>query len=174
MSENRPWYREPMVWLVIGLPLLAVCYGLVTLYLAIVNRDGMVVDDYYERGLEINQLLDRDRAATRLGLRAQLQLDAATGAVVVRLTTASSASEKLPESVKLRWMHATRSGYDQTEQLVRSRDGAYRSAIPTLVPGHWYVRLEAQDWRLQGSMHMPGDSSLAMNATTAAGGSGVH
>ena len=174
MSENRPWYQEPMVWLIIGLPFLAVCYGLVTLYLAIVDRDGMVVDDYYERGLEINQFLDRDHAATRLGLKAQLHLDAATGAVVVRMTTTSPASEKLPETIKLHWMHATRSGYDQTEQLVLSRDGAYRAAIPTLVPGHWYVRLEAQNWRLQGSMHMPGDMSLVMDATTRSSGPTVH
>ncbi len=39
---NRPWYREPMVWLVIGIPLAAVIGGLVTLGLAIRGGDTVV------------------------------------------------------------------------------------------------------------------------------------
>lgn len=164
MSEHRPWYREPFVWLIIGLPLTAVVAGLSTLYIAVVTRDGMVSDDYYQHGLEINQSLDRDRAAARLGLKAQLHLDAATESVVVRLATVSRAT--LPKTIKLYWMYATRSGYDRTEQLELSRDGAYRAEIPVLIPGHWYVRIEAQDWRLQGAMHMPEDTALALSAAT--------
>jgi hypothetical protein len=38
----RPWYREPMVWLVIGIPLAAVIGGLVTLGLAIQGGDALV------------------------------------------------------------------------------------------------------------------------------------
>lgn len=163
MSENRPWYREPFVWLIIGLPLTAVVAGLSTLYIAVVTRDGMVTDDYYQHGLEINQSLDRDRAAARLGLKAQLHLDAATGSVVVRFVEAAPA-ETLPNTITLYWMYATRAGHDHTEQLVLSRDGAYRATIPALLPGHWYVRIEAQDWRLQGSMHMPEDTGLALTA----------
>ena len=39
---NRPWYSEPMVWLVIGIPLAAVIGGLVTLGLAIRGGDTVV------------------------------------------------------------------------------------------------------------------------------------
>jgi hypothetical protein len=166
MSGNRPWYREPLVWLIIGLPLTAVVAGLTTLYIAVVTRDGMVTDDYYQHGLAINQYLDRDHAAARLGLKAQLHLDAATASVVVRFVeTAPGVS--LPDSIALHWMYATRSGHDHTEKLVKWRDGAYRAAIPTLLSGHWYVRIEAQDWRLQGSMHMPEDSGLSLAAPNA-------
>jgi hypothetical protein len=170
MSEIRPWYREPLVWLIIGLPLTAVVAGLSTLYIAVVTRDGMVSDDYYQRGLAINQSLDRDRAATRLGLKAQLHLDAATGSVVVRFAEAATATA-LPKTITLYWMYATHSGHDHTEQLVQSRDGAYRAVTPALVPGHWYVRIEAQDWRLQGSMHMPRDTGLTLTAAAPSSGS---
>lgn len=163
MSENRPWYREPFVWLIIGLPLTAVVAGLSTVYIAVVTRDGMVTDDYYEHGLEINQSLDRDRAAARLGLKAQLHMDAATGSVVVRFVETAPGTA-LPGTISLNWMHATRAGHDQSQQLVLARDGAYRAPIPALVPGHWYVRIEAQDWRLQGSMHMPEDSGASFAA----------
>jgi uncharacterized protein len=165
MSENRPWYREPFVWLIIALPLTAVIAGLTTLYIAVVTRDGMVADDYYQRGLEINRFLDRDRAAARLGLKAQLHLDAATESVVVRFVETVPGA-MLPKTITLHWMYATRSGHDRTEQLVLARDGAYRAEIPELVPGHWYVRIEAQDWRLQGSMRMPEDTGLALSAAT--------
>lgn len=40
---SRPWYREPMVWLVIGIPLAAVIGGLVTLGLAIQGGDALVI-----------------------------------------------------------------------------------------------------------------------------------
>lgn len=163
MSEQRPWYREPFVWLIIGLPLTAVVAGLSTLYIAVVTRDGMVTDDYYQHGLAINQSLDRDHAATRLGLKAQLHLDAATGSVVVRFVEAAPGAT-LPKTITLAWLYATRSGYDHTEQLVLARDGAYRAPVPALVPGHWYVRIEAQDWRLQGSMHMPEDTGVSLAA----------
>ena len=39
---GRPWYREPMVWLVISIPLAAVIGGLVTLGLAIRGGDTVM------------------------------------------------------------------------------------------------------------------------------------
>ncbi|TAK53620.1 MAG: hypothetical protein EPO25_09960 [Gammaproteobacteria bacterium] len=39
---SRPWYREPMVWLVIAIPFAAVIGGLVTLGLAIRGGDALV------------------------------------------------------------------------------------------------------------------------------------
>jgi hypothetical protein len=44
--------------------------------------------------------------------------------------------------------------------LIRTPDGSYRSAFPELAPGHWYVQIEAQDWRLQGSLRVPAEAQL--------------
>ena len=76
MVPTRAWYREPLVWLLISFPLTAVIAGFFTLYLAIISKDGLVVDDYYQRGKEINMSLARDRAAARHGLHASVTLDA--------------------------------------------------------------------------------------------------
>ena len=69
---KKPWYREPFVWLVILFPASAVIGGMITISLAISSDDGLVVDDYYKRGLEINRTLERDKAAARHGIQATL------------------------------------------------------------------------------------------------------
>ena len=167
MSENRPWYREPLVWLIIGLPLTAVIGGLTTYYIAYTTRDGLVVDDYYQKGKEINKSLARDDAAARLGLSGGLKLDAASQKVVLQLEARHA--ELLPTSVKLSWLYATKSGLDQTQILHREADGRYRAGFPELAPGHWYVQLEAQDWRLEGSLHVPADTRVTFQALSHAG-----
>ena len=76
-TEIRVWYREPFVWMVISFPLAAVIAGTITIYLAIVSFDGLVVDNYYQRGLEINKVLDRESfaLANGLSLNAEYQSD---------------------------------------------------------------------------------------------------
>ena len=61
--------------MLISFPLAAVVGGFVTLYLAIVSYDGLIVDDYYKRGLEINRVLDRERQAQALGLDLTVVVD---------------------------------------------------------------------------------------------------
>lgn len=168
MNANRAWYREPLVWLIISFPLAAVIAGFFTLYLAIISKDGLVVDDYYQKGKEINLSLARDHAAARHGLRADVTLDAAKQNVVVRLS--ATRGRPLPDRLNLRWLHATRAGFDHTQMLIRSPDGSYRSAFPELAPGHWYVQIEAQDWRLQGSLRIPADTRLDLKPVDIASG----
>lgn len=167
MKTNRAWYREPLVWFLISFPLTAVIAGFFTLYLAILSKDGLVVDDYYQKGKEINRSLERDQAAARHGLRAVVQHDAATRQVIVQLSVRQGA--RLPDKLELHWLHATRDGFDQNQWLVRSSDGRYRTTFPELAPGHWYVQLEAQDWRLQGSLRIPGEVHLELVPTASAG-----
>lgn len=159
INDNRPWYHEPMVWLIIALPATAVVVGLSMYYIAYQTRDGLVVDDYYRNGKEINKSLERDRRAADLGLDGRLVMDAATNTVQVEIRSAKGA---LPATLGLRWLHATRAGFDRSQELVQSGQGHYRAVIPELAPGHWYVQVEAQDWRLQGSLHAPGEMRLEL------------
>lgn len=168
MNTSRAWYREPLVWLLISFPLTAVIAGFFTLYLAIISKDGLVVDDYYQKGKEINKSLARDQAAAQHGLRASVTLDAARQEVSVRLSAAKG--WPLPDTLSVRWLHATRAGFDRTQMPVRSPDGGYRSTFPDLAPGHWYVQVEAQDWRLQGSLQVPTETRLDLKPADAAVG----
>ena len=77
MSNGVRWYREPFVWLLIAFPATAVIVGFTLLGLAIYSDDGMVEDDYYRKGKEINRVLARDQAAAKHGLESTLAFDTA-------------------------------------------------------------------------------------------------
>lgn len=165
MLQPRSWYREPLVWMLIAIPLTAVIVGLTMLVIANRTHDGLVVDDYYKKGKEINMVLARDQAAARRGLRGDGHLNAAAQSVELNLTAA--AAESLPEEIRLRWLHATRSGHDRDQLLMRGPRGRYAAAFPDLAPGHWYVQVEALDWRLQGSLHIPQEVRFELKALVA-------
>lgn len=148
MTENnqRKWYLEPYVWLLIALPLSAVIGGMITLRYAIVSNDGLVVDDYYKRGLEINRTLDRDHAAVKHGLKSTLQLNPETGQA--RIILESKSTYSLPDSLDVSFLYSTRAGHDIQTRLKRVAGNIYDGTIPKLIRGHWYIQIEADDWRL--------------------------
>ena len=56
-SPALPWWRYAHVWLIISGPAIVVVAGFVTLWLAIRTPDPVVEEDYYQRGLKINETL---------------------------------------------------------------------------------------------------------------------
>ena len=162
-APARPWYHEPFVWLLVVLPFTAVVGSFVSLALAVHSDDGLVEDDYYRQGMAINRMLDRDKAAAAEGLTGTVELDAAQHELRVRLTARQAMA--LPDNIQLKMRHATRASFDRSLILPRQADGSYRAPLPEFVPGHWDVQLTAQDWRLTGSLFMPGDNHLVMRPT---------
>lgn len=156
MEQNNTksvWYREPFVWLVLFFPALAVVAGFITLRLAIVSDDGLVVDDYYKKGKEINLVLARDEAAVTRGYTGALRLDYPQNELSLALKARDGSAP--PEQVSLKWLHATRGGNDQQVLLARGADGLYRAPAPKLAAGNWHLQIEAQDWRLTGALTVP-------------------
>ena len=147
-SHQKPstWYREPLVWLVIMIPFAAVVMGAVMLTLAVSTFDGLVTDDYYQKGLQINRSLERDALAASYELTGEVALGAPGQAVEVSL--AGNAQFRAPEIVNLRLIHATRSGLDRNLVLRRVATGRYVASGPRLEPGNWYLQVDAGGWRL--------------------------
>lgn len=163
-APKSVWYREPLVWMVIAIPFTAVAMGVLILVLAIRSDDGLVVDDYYRQGKQINRVLARDRAAAARGVQGRVELDDARQQVLIRLTATDPAA--IPDPVELKFLHATRGGFDKIMVLARDADGAYRAPLPTLAPGRWNLQLSAQDWRLTGTLGVPGESTIALQPVT--------
>jgi uncharacterized protein len=151
-TQQKPWYVQPWVWLLIALPATAVIGSMVSLYLAVTTSDGLVVDDYYTRGKAINRDLARDRAAQNHRLEARFDIDMAGNRV--RLTLESQ-DYVPPREVKLSFLHPTRPHHDQHVMLEQVGEGQYAAGIGELGRGKWYIQLEADDWRLSGRMQMP-------------------
>lgn len=144
------WYREPYVWLLIFFPFSAIVGGIVTTWLAVQSSDGLVVDDYYKRGLEINRTMERDRAAERYGLEAEMLFEADSARA--RIHIRSNESYSPPGTIKVSFLHATRAGYDKHGELTRIAPDIYQTDMPNLIRGQWYILLEAEDWRLLESL----------------------
>ena len=53
VDQKSSWYRMPLVWMLILIPGSAVIMGVVMIWLAISNEDGLVADDYYKQGKTI-------------------------------------------------------------------------------------------------------------------------
>jgi len=152
LAQQKPWYVQPWVWLLIAVPATAVIVGMALLYFAITTNDGLVVDDYYTRGKAINLDLARDRAAQVHGLEARIDIDMAGNRVSLTL---KSQNYVPPREMKLSILHPTQPHHDQQVMLEQVGEGQYTAGIGELGRGKWYVQLEADDWRLSGRMQMP-------------------
>jgi hypothetical protein len=147
------WYRDPWRLLVVAPPLAAILAGIWTLWLATTSWDGLVVDDYYKQGLEINQVLARDQKARALGLALDVAwtnnaADEPLGSLVLNCTGAGATS--LPEELEVNLVHGTRAGFDRHLTVARVAAGRYQTGQIKLAPGRWQVHVNASDWRLTG------------------------
>jgi uncharacterized protein len=146
-GRARPWYREPMVWLVITIPALTVVGGLTTVVIAHLRSDAVVAGEYRKEGLAIGRDPTRDRAAQRLGIRASVALEG--GRLRVGLDRGAAAP---PSELVVLLSHATRAEQDRDVTLKATAAGVYSAPLPPLAPGHWYLEVSPRDrsWRLTG------------------------
>jgi hypothetical protein len=158
LQDQPPWYRIPLVWMLISIPASAVLMGVIMIWLAVDTEDGLVVDDYYRHGKTINKVLKRDMAATRYGLSAKLMFNVEQKMVNVELT--AKPNFDYPDKISIRFLNATQEGLDKELTLTRANQGHYATILPPLNKGRWYVQIEATDWRLLGSLSVPGNKEL--------------
>jgi uncharacterized protein len=76
-SESPPWWRFPHVWMVIAGPAIVVVASFITFYLAMVGKDPVVDEDYYSKGININQSLASNPSSLAPAIKARNH--AATG-----------------------------------------------------------------------------------------------
>lgn len=154
-----PWYRETWPWLLMAGPAIVVVAGFITLAMALNSNDGLVADDYFKQGKEVNRDLTRDDEARRMGLSAVVAADPAARTLDIVLQ-----SSLAPAQLTLRLAHATRGGQDRLLTAVRSADGHYRAAYAPIEPGKWYLMLDdaTRRWRLGGTALVAADGRIAL------------
>lgn len=62
-APAKPWWHYGHAWLVFGGPAAVVLACIVTVYIAVVKQDPVVDQDYYRKGIEINQTLKKAEPA---------------------------------------------------------------------------------------------------------------
>lgn len=160
-GPKEPWYRQPLVWMIIAIPSSAVLMGAVMLSLSISSFDGLVTDDYYKKGKEINRVLERDSYARAYELSATVTLDA-SGEVMAELEHEPGLLR--PNQIELKFLHRTRSGLDRTVILEAVGSQHYRGRIEPLDKSHWLVQLETENWRINGQVTLPDSKIFTLSA----------
>lgn len=152
-TDKGPWYREPWPWLLMLGPFVVVVAGIYTAYLAIVSADGLVEEDYYKKGLAVNQTIARSDNAKAMGLAAGVRV--VSEGMTIRLT-ATAAGFTAPAALVVTLSHPTRAGLDQTQGF-RKEGGSYVGKLRLPASGHWLVLIEdeAKTWRLMGNVVLP-------------------
>jgi hypothetical protein len=168
-APARPWYRHRWPWLLMLGPAAAVCAGAYTIVLAFSRPDALVVDDYYKQGKAINQDLRRDRNAARLGMKATLGYDAATGMLNGRL---GDRGAPVAGRIDIRLVHSTLPGKDIRLLAQADAQGRFAVALPMLDIARWQVLVEneGRDWRLNGTWQWPQQKNIELDAGAPADG----
>ena len=147
MMSEPAWYKQFWPWVLIAIPFSAVLFGIFMISVVILYPDDVVDDNYYQDGMAINQTLDEDQAARKLGVTAQLvTFNASELSLLVHGATDAQ--------LTLKFSHVTDASKDRSLVLYREAGGIYAAHrhIPLELQraGVWYAELDGQngDWRL--------------------------
>lgn len=145
----RSGWREPMLWLVFGLPALVVAAGFITLWLAIRSGGSDAVPAEVRRTAQIQTTdLGPEQAAARLGLGAVLSLQEDQ---VLLLPVAGEFGARQP--LRLRLSHPVRADRDLQLVLLPTETGWSAPARVDL-GNAWSASLEdaGGTWRIGGRL----------------------
>jgi len=146
-----------------AIPFSAVIMGVVMIWLAVDTEDGLVVDDYYKLGLEINRVIERDKKAAELGVSAIIEFDNSTR--LIKLTFNKGLLETYPKSLPLQLQHATRENSDITVLLDHGMNDQYIGHISqSLSEGVWYFKISDADWKLNTRSNVRAQNTIRLQS----------
>jgi hypothetical protein len=164
-----PWYRHRWTWIVMSGPAIVVVAALFTAWLAWRNADGVVTDDYYKRGLAVNDEIIRTQRARELGLNGALSYAGAAAGDDVRVwlrTAGPDGPAATFTTLQAHLVHPGRAGADRVAVLARrgvdargfaEYVGQWQAEEP-IAPGlrvHWRATVESRDWRIDTGFDPP-------------------
>ena len=160
--DSGPWYREPWPWLLMAGPAAVVVAGFATLWIAVATSDGLVVDDYYKKGMAINQAIQRDVLAAQRGYHATALVAPDGRTITVELSATVKDAE--PPTLRVLIVHPTRDGLDKMVLLRRGASGVYNGVVPAVTGGRRILVLEDMEstWRLTGETAFPAVAPIVL------------
>lgn len=138
---------NPTLWLVVGLPALAVVASFASLFLALHAGDTELPARYHWEGANLDADQVRIVRARALGIAAMISYDAPSRQCQVVLQGAS------PAQLRVELTHATEAASDRHLQLQRRGD-LYSTDCAPLPVAHWWVEItdDAGSWTLRGRL----------------------
>jgi uncharacterized protein len=161
---KKPWHSYPLVWMMISIPFSAVIMGVVMIWLAVDTDDGLVADDYYKQGMAINDVIILDTKASELKLNATIEFNRVDK--VIKLKFDKGLLERYPDSLQLKFQHATRANSDIAVTLAHGLDDQYIGYLERAISeGVWYFEVNnktmgAEDWKLNARSYVHSDNVI--------------
>jgi hypothetical protein len=155
----RPWYRQFWPWFLISIPLATIIASIVTINLAIDSDDGLVVDNYYKKGLAIHLDADALQRARDLGVEADIRILQAQHLLDLHLKTRSQQAQG---RLQIALRHPTQANHDLLLDLVPAGPHHYRAELPAdMVRVNWVIQLSAPEsgWQLHGRINNKADEA---------------
>lgn len=158
---QRVWWKEPMIWLVAGLPAIAVVASFITYFIAADNPDPLVNAGYQKVGLAPGKDSSREQQAAKLGVEGELVV--IDGMANLRL---SGPMDPMPVQLELMLLHPTQSEQDLRIALLARGASEYVGVMPKGLQGKWQWILEPIDhaWRLAGGLTLPLDGVVKLGS----------
>ena len=166
-KPSKPWHQYPLVWMMLAIPFSAVIMGVIMIWLAIDTDDGLVADDYYKQGLEINRVIERDKKAAELGLSAIIEFDNSTR--LIKIVFDKGLLESYPKSLPLHLQHATRENSDITVLLDHGMADQYIGHVnQSISKGVWYFKVTGNvgdaGWKLNARSHVRTQNTIHLES----------
>ena len=154
-QDAKPWYRQFWPWFIISLPATAVVASLYTVSLAVRTTDSLIVTSDDGMDIVAERHLAAEALARNLGITAQVDIDAGSGAIVATLQSTNVV--EWPKTLDLLLSHPAFAHRDQNITLTAARpdpagNPTWSGHFLENADGRWYVVLSDGDkWRLSGS-----------------------
>ncbi len=160
-QDSRPWHKEPLVWLILGIPMLSVFWGVVMITLAVDSKDSLVSDSYYKDGVNYTENVNMDNKAKRLQLSATLVFVDDMARLVL-----DGYLDEEPNSLVLNLIHPTLQEQDSSIFLQRTEESTYTGVSEITLPARRRLWLQSpeQGWRLRSSGHINANQVIQLNA----------
>lgn len=142
-----------MVWLIAGLPAIAVIASFTTYFIAAHDPDSLVKTEHQKIGLAmVAPLGEADKAAAKMGLSARLTSRAGHLELTLRGNLPGQ-----PKRLALSVVHPTQENQDLHILLAYSHELSYIAPAPEMGSGKRNLVLEPEDrsWRITGQWMAP-------------------
>ena len=160
---STPWYRQFWPWFLIALPGSVVIAGIAMIFVAFKHADTLVDDNYYRKGMAINQVIEQDQKAHELGLSAEVTFDGETGEILVTIKSGEIAEQ----SLELLLLHPIDAKRDQTLPLQKVAKKYHRADLEARLNHRYYLRLQPTTdplWRLNGEIDFSHTNQVTLQA----------
>ncbi len=164
-NSNTSWYKEPWMWLVVMLPVSSVIAGISTVFIAASTSDSLVVDNYYQTGLTINDNKQANEAAKKLGIHGQLIFTDENIQLQIAMNDINE-QQKLPEQLYLLLSHPTHQHKDLEVRLNKTSQNLYSASEKTSISGRYYMNLHPKNdaWLIQQQLVIDADKVIGYQA----------